>query len=218
VPRYLARRVRRAVHRVKHLRLIDLTPLRTFTRAELVEFQAALRSCGGIQTTTERVIDRLITRRCREDKLRRTYAARRELEDTARHCPREVCSKEHVMVKIKRAYEPPARRDGYRVLIDRLWPRGVRKDALSLDAWTKDVAPSHVLRRWFAHDPRRWREFVARYRRELHAPSARAALEDLARRATTGTVTLIYAARDEEHNDAVVLRGMIKQRARSRAK
>jgi hypothetical protein len=87
VPRYLARRVRRAVHRVKHLRLIDLTPLRTFTRAELVEFQAALRSCGGIQTATERVIDRLITRRCREDELRRTYAARRELEDTARHCP-----------------------------------------------------------------------------------------------------------------------------------
>jgi uncharacterized protein YeaO (DUF488 family) len=121
------------------------------------------------------------------------------------------------MIKIKRAYEPPARGDGYRVLIDRLWPRGVRKRALSLDAWTKEVAPSHALRRWFAHDPRRWREFAARYRRELQASTARATLKDLARRAATGTVTLVYGARDEEHNDAVVLRDTIKRRARSRA-
>ncbi len=119
------------------------------------------------------------------------------------------------MIKVKRAYEPPARGDGYRVLIDRLWPRGARKIALSLDAWTKDVAPSHTLRRWFAHDPRRWREFVARYRRELRAPAARATLKDLARRAATGTVTLVYGARDEEHNDAVALRAAIARRARS---
>jgi uncharacterized protein YeaO (DUF488 family) len=103
------------------------------------------------------------------------------------------------------------------VLIDRLWPRGVRKDALSLDAWTREVAPSHALRRWFAHDPRRWREFVARYRRELRAPAARTTLQDLTRRATTGTITLIYAARDEEHNGAVVLRDRIERSARSRA-
>jgi len=120
------------------------------------------------------------------------------------------------MIRIKRAYDPPARGDGYRVLIDRLWPRGVRKEALSLDAWTRDVAPSHALRLWFAHDPGRWREFVAKYRRELQAPGARSTLRDLARRAATSTVTLVYAARDEEHNDAVVLRNAIERHVRSR--
>jgi uncharacterized protein YeaO (DUF488 family) len=120
------------------------------------------------------------------------------------------------MIRIKRAYDPPGRRDGYRVLVDRLWPRGVRKEALSLDAWAREVAPSHALRRWFAHDPRRWRAFVAKYRRELRAPQPRSTLRDLARRATKGTVTLVYAARDEKHNDAVVLRGAIGRRSRSR--
>ena len=102
------------------------------------------------------------------------------------------------------------------MLVDRLWPRGVRKEDLSLDAWAKDVAPSHALRRWFAHDPRRWREFALRYRRELQAPAARAALGDLASRAARGTVTLVYAAHDEDHNDAVVLRRLLERRARSR--
>jgi uncharacterized protein YeaO (DUF488 family) len=102
--------------------------------------------------------------------------------------------------------------------VDRLWPRGVRKDVLSLDAWAKEGAPSRALRRWFAHDPRRWREFAARYRRELQASTARATLKDLVRRATTGTVTLVHGARDEEHNDAVVLRGMLQRRVRSRAR
>jgi len=113
------------------------------------------------------------------------------------------------MLGIKRAYEPPARGDGYRVLVDRLWPRGIGREALSLDAWTKEVAPSHALRRWFSHDPRRWREFVARYRQELREPAARATLRDLARRAATRRVTLVYAARDPEHNNAVVLRGVL---------
>lgn len=120
------------------------------------------------------------------------------------------------MIRIKRAYEPPERGDGYRVLVDRLWPRGVRKTALALDAWTKTVAPSDALRRWFAHDPQRWREFGSRYRRELRAPAARATLADLVKRATTGTVTLVHAARDETHNDAVVLRDAIARRMRSR--
>jgi len=120
------------------------------------------------------------------------------------------------VIRIKRAYEPPARGDGYRVLVDRLWPRGVRKEDLSLDAWAKDVAPSHAPRRWFAHDPRRWREFALRYRRELQAPAARAALGDLASPAARGTVTLVYAAHDEDHNDAVVLRRLLERRGRSR--
>jgi uncharacterized protein YeaO (DUF488 family) len=116
-----------------------------------------------------------------------------------------------MMIKIKRAYQRSARGDGYRVLIDRLWPRGVRKNVLALDAWAKEIAPSHALRRWFAHDPRRWREFAAKYRRELRASPARATLKDLTRRAASGTVTLIYGARDEEHNNAVVLRDTMRR-------
>ncbi|HLK10761.1 MAG TPA: DUF488 family protein [Candidatus Binatia bacterium] len=119
------------------------------------------------------------------------------------------------MVLVKRAYEPAAAEDGFRVLVDRLWPRGVTKAALALDAWVKEVAPSHELRRWFGHDPGRWREFVARYRRELRAPGARAAIADLAARAARGRVTLVYGAADEAHNDAVVLRAEIERALRT---
>jgi uncharacterized protein YeaO (DUF488 family) len=121
------------------------------------------------------------------------------------------------MVQIKRAYEVPARRDGYRVLIDRLWPRGVRKEALALDAWAKELAPSDRLRRWFGHDPDRWRDFTTRYRRELRAPAAQAVLADLAARAASGSVTIVYGARDEVHNDAVVVRREIERRLRARS-
>jgi uncharacterized protein YeaO (DUF488 family) len=117
-------------------------------------------------------------------------------------------------VQLKRAYEPAARSDGYRVLVDRLWPRGITKRALALDVWAKDLAPSAELRRWFGHDPGRWTEFVERYRRELRAPAARDVLDDLARRAATGRVTLVYGARDERHNGAVVVGGKIGRRLR----
>jgi uncharacterized protein YeaO (DUF488 family) len=120
------------------------------------------------------------------------------------------------MVRIKRAYDPPARGDGYRVLVDRLWPRGVRKPDLRLAAWARELAPSDRLRRWFGHDPDRWKGFVARYRRELKAPAARDTLRALARRARRETVTIVYAARDLEHNDAVVLRKELERR-RTRA-
>ena len=120
------------------------------------------------------------------------------------------------MVETKRAYEAADRSDGYRVLVDRLWPRGVRKHALALDAWAKELAPSAELRRWFGHDPRRWRGFVERYRRELRAPAARERLDDLARRAANGAVNVVYGARDERHNDAVVIRGEIARRLRAR--
>jgi uncharacterized protein YeaO (DUF488 family) len=113
------------------------------------------------------------------------------------------------MVRIKRAYEEPARTDGYRVLVDRLWPRGVKKQALKLDAWAKDLAPSPDLRRWFGHEPERFREFARRYTAELRAGPARMLLADLTHRATVGTVTLVYGARDEEHNGAAVLRDAI---------
>ncbi len=120
------------------------------------------------------------------------------------------------MVKLKRAREPPSRADGYRVLVDRLWPRGVRKEALALDAWDKEVAPSTALRRWFGHDPARWREFTRRYRDELAKEPRSQHLGELAGRAASRTVTLVFGARDVEHNNAVVLREEIERAARRR--
>lgn len=108
-------------------------------------------------------------------------------------------------LRVKRAHEPPAANDGYRVLVDRIWPRGTRKEGLALDAWVKALAPSDDLRRWFGHDAERWGEFVRRYREELLAPEAEAILDDLARRASLGPVTLVYAAQDPAHNHALVL-------------
>lgn len=115
------------------------------------------------------------------------------------------------MVKLKRAYEAPSPADGHRVLVERLWPRGVKKDDLHLDAWEKDVAPSKELRVWFGHEPSRWAEFQRRYRRELRRAPAAARVRDLVARAGEGVVTLVFAARDIEHNGAVVLKGELER-------
>ena len=122
-----------------------------------------------------------------------------------------MTSSQH-LIRIKRAYEEPVPDDGYRVLVDRLWPRGLKRDGLRLDAWLKDLAPSPELRRWFGHDPTRWQEFRRRYEVELSRPEARTLLDELAERARLGPVTLIYAARDEQHNGAVVLRDLLEER------
>jgi uncharacterized protein YeaO (DUF488 family) len=114
-------------------------------------------------------------------------------------------------VRLKRAYEPPEKTDGTRILVDRLWPRGVSKEEAKLDEWIKEIAPSSELRTWFGHDPRRWDEFRKRYRSELAEHSE--TLKDLRRRAREGPITLVYSARDEIHNDAVVLRNVILGRA-----
>jgi uncharacterized protein YeaO (DUF488 family) len=106
-------------------------------------------------------------------------------------------------IRLKRAYEPAASSDGYRVLIDRLWPRGVSREQAKLDAWDRELAPSAKLRQWFAHDPRRFEKFRRRYIEELRDQRPR--LTELRRRARRGTLTLVYSARDTEHNDAVVL-------------
>lgn len=111
-------------------------------------------------------------------------------------------------VALKRAYEPPSAGDGMRVLVDRLWPRGVSKAAARIDVWLKDVAPSTELRKWFGHDPEKWPEFQQRYRAELKGNPALAALRKLARQ---GHVTLVYGAKDEEHNDAVVLAKLLRR-------
>ena len=115
------------------------------------------------------------------------------------------------MLRLKRAYEQPDASDGYRVLVERLWPRGVRKEALRLDAWLKDVAPSPTLRRWFAHDPTKWTEFVRRYREELEYEAAAIEVAGLAQRARKEEVTLIYAAKDQAHNSAIVVRDAIEE-------
>jgi uncharacterized protein YeaO (DUF488 family) len=112
-------------------------------------------------------------------------------------------------VRVKRAYDPAASADGHRVLIDRLWPRGVSRERARLDGWEKDLAPSTELRKWFGHDPSRFEEFRRRYRKELGAQRPR--LTGLRRRARGGTVTLVYGAGDTEHNDAVVLAEVLRR-------
>ena len=114
------------------------------------------------------------------------------------------------MIRIKRTYEPRARTDGRRLLVERLWPRGMKKEALKADAWLKEVAPSTKLRQWFGHRPERWKEFRRRYEKELTAnPDAWAPILDASR---CGTVTLLYSAHDIEHNGAVVLREFLAER------
>lgn len=114
------------------------------------------------------------------------------------------------MIKLKRAYDPTSPEDGHRFLVERLWPRGVKKTALHLDAWLKDVAPSTDLRQWFSHDPRKWNEFQRRYKTELHDhPEAYAPILRAARR---GVATLIYSSHDREHNNAVALSKYLKEK------
>jgi uncharacterized protein YeaO (DUF488 family) len=110
-------------------------------------------------------------------------------------------------IKLKRAYEPPSRSDGKRVLVDRLWPRGVKKAEAKIDEWMKDIAPSTALRKWFGHDPARWPGFQDRYAAEIRQHPEQ--LDHLRTLAREQPVTLVFAAHDGEHNDAVVLRDLI---------
>jgi uncharacterized protein YeaO (DUF488 family) len=114
-------------------------------------------------------------------------------------------------VKLKRAYEAPARSDGRRILVDRVWPRGVTKEESRIDDWIKDVAPSTALRKWFNHEPPKWNEFKRRYFLELDGRAD--ALERLLAKAGKGAVTLVFGARDVEHNNAVALKDYIEHHA-----
>jgi uncharacterized protein YeaO (DUF488 family) len=113
------------------------------------------------------------------------------------------------MIALKRIYEDPRPEDGLRVLVERLWPRGLTKERAAVDLWLKDVAPSPELREWFGHDPARWEQFQERYRRELREKTD--AVRLLKQKAKEGTVTLVYAARDEEHNGALVLKRFLQR-------
>ena len=117
------------------------------------------------------------------------------------------------MVIIKRAYDPPSRSDGVRILVDRVWPRGVRKEALQIKAWMRELGPSDELRRFFGHDPARWPEFRRRYRTELRRAQAQSMLDELCTLARRGALTLVYSARDAEHNQAVVLKELLDKKA-----
>ena len=110
-------------------------------------------------------------------------------------------------LRLKRAYEPASPDDGARILIDRLWPRGLSKEKASLDEWIKEIAPTTELRQWFGHDPERWPEFQRRYRAELRQHSQE--LDRIRALAKKQTVTLVYSAHDEKHNDAIVLKDVL---------
>jgi len=119
------------------------------------------------------------------------------------------------MIVMKRAYDPASDSDGYRVLIDRLWPRGISKARARIDAWEKDIAPSPELRKWYGHDPAKWGEFQKRYVHELRGAAARKTLDELVRRARRGRVTLVYASRAADISDAAVLTRLLNRRARA---
>lgn len=113
-------------------------------------------------------------------------------------------------VHIKRVYVEPEKSDGVRILVDRLWPRGLTKEKARVDLWLKDVAPSSELRKWFAHDPGKWAEFQSRYMDELNSRGEQLAL--LKQKTAEGPVTLLFGARDEEHNEAVILQRLLQRR------
>lgn len=112
------------------------------------------------------------------------------------------------MIHLKRAYEDPSAADGERILVERLWPRGVTKARAAVDLWLKDLAPSPELRKWFGHDPARWKRFEQRYWKELQGKPE--AVDELRRKAKRGAVTLVYAARDQEHNGALSLKEFLE--------
>ncbi len=117
------------------------------------------------------------------------------------------------MIKIKRVYEELSAGDGMRILVDRVWPRGISKERARLADWRKDLAPSTPLRKWFGHDPAKWREFRTRYRAELKRSGRSDALKELAKLSRRKTVTLVYGAADEQHNQAVVLKEFMDELA-----
>ena len=119
-------------------------------------------------------------------------------------------AKDKDTLRLKRAYEPAAPSDGHRILVDRLWPRGVSREDAAIDEWMKEIAPSTELRKWFGHDPEKWPEFQRRYKQELRLQAE--LVRQIATLASHGVVTLVFGAKDEAHNDAVVLASVVRAR------
>jgi uncharacterized protein YeaO (DUF488 family) len=115
------------------------------------------------------------------------------------------------MIQMKRVYSEPGRQDGVRILVDRVWPRGMSKDRARIDEWRKELAPSTALRKWFGHDPAKWAGFQARYRKELAESDGMEVLKELATRSRHEAITLIYSAADEQHNQALVLKEVLDE-------
>lgn len=131
---------------------------------------------------------------------------KRRKKDGKRHA--RVCYSRDIMISLKRIYDTAGKNDGFRVLVDRLWPRGVSKEKADLDLWLKEIAPSDELRKWFAHDVTKWPEFVKRYQQELKGKKE--LLEQLQTHVKQEPVTLLFAAKDEQHNNAVVLKSVLE--------
>lgn len=120
-----------------------------------------------------------------------------------------------MMIKIKRAYEAAEKKDGYRVLVDRLWPRGIKKEELSYDEWAKELAPSTELRKFFSHNKENWKDFISRFKKELRSKEAKDKIKEIALKAKKRNVTLIFSAKDEDCNNAVVLKEVIEKMMKS---
>jgi uncharacterized protein YeaO (DUF488 family) len=116
------------------------------------------------------------------------------------------------MIAIKRAYEPPVHQDGTRILVDRLWPRGLRKEEAHIEKWMRELGPSNELRKFFGHDPERWDEFRKRYRTELRRSEVKPLIDELLRDAREGKLTLVYSAKDEQHNQALALKEFLEEK------
>jgi uncharacterized protein YeaO (DUF488 family) len=117
-----------------------------------------------------------------------------------------------LMIVIKRAYDPPGRADGSRILVDRVWPRGIKRQELQINQWMREIGPSNQLRKFFGHDPARWEEFRRRYRQELESPAKARLLSELVEIARNRRLTLVYSAKDEAHNQAVVLKEVLEEK------
>ena len=127
----------------------------------------------------------------------------------SRNSSRGIEGIDKMNIKLKRVYEKPGKDDGFRILVDRLWPRGLTKEKASVDLWLKEIAPSTELRKWFGHDPAKWKKFRARYESEIrHNKEVFTVLEQKARE---GSITLLYGARDQEHNEALVLKQFLER-------
>lgn len=156
------------------------------------------------------LLNELVTR-WRNRKTSAVCARRLESEGSIVHLKEEI----DMAVRTKRIYDKAELEDGVRILVDRLWPRGITKEEAGLDEWIRDIAPSTDLRVWFAHKPDRWQEFRRRYTRELSTPDKKLILNKLRKIASLSTVTLLYAAKDSERNNAVVLSERLSVKKRS---